>query len=142
MKHNHHFIIVMLMFFLFMHPGKVLAQDAVESPSSSGPVLEHAVMCESIEAFVPKNPAVVFSLSIGEVLCFSSFDPVPREMSIYHKWYRKDQLSTSRKLMLKPPRWSTFSRIQFREADKGPWRVDVEDENGNVLGSVRFSITD
>jgi hypothetical protein len=127
---------------LFMPAQRLFSQDTAQSPARSALVLEQAVMCESIDAFVPQNPAVVFSLSIGEVLCFSAFDSVPREMSIYHKWYRRDQLSTSRKLMLKPPRWSTFSRIQFREGDKGPWRVDVTDENGYVFHTVRFSVTD
>jgi hypothetical protein len=141
MKYGHCLLIAALMLF-FLHPGRSSAQDPGSDFSSSGLVLEQAVMCESIEAFAPKNPAVVFSLSLGEVLCFSAFEQVPREMAIYHKWYRKDQLSTSRKLTLKPPKWSTFSRIQFREADQGPWRVDITDEDGYVLRTVRFSITE
>jgi hypothetical protein len=123
-------------------PAQDLNSDERNSTQVSEPVLELAVMCETIEAFAPKNPAVVFSISIGEVLCYSAFKQVPREMAIYHKWYRKDVLNTSRKLTLKPPRWSTFSRIQFREADKGPWRVDITDETGTVLSSLRFSIAD
>lgn len=39
-------------------------------------VLADAVVCESISNFRPVNPAVVFSVSQGEVFCFSEFDPV------------------------------------------------------------------
>ncbi|MBU4002129.1 MAG: DUF2914 domain-containing protein, partial [Proteobacteria bacterium] len=66
----------------------------------------------------------------------------PREMLVYHAWYRKDQLSTKRKLVLKPPQWAAFTEIQLRETDKGPWRVEVTDDNGNILKILRFSITD
>lgn len=39
--------------------------------------LVRAVMCEGIQDFKPWNQAVVFSISIGKVSCFTSFDPVP-----------------------------------------------------------------
>ena len=113
-----------------------------DAAAASMLILDEAVMCEAMEGLAPKNKAVVFSLGIGEVLCFTSFDNIPKETVIYHKWYRSDQLSTNRKLILKPPRWSTVSRIQFREADKGPWRVEVVDDAGKVLKILRFSITD
>jgi hypothetical protein len=45
-------------------------------------------------------------------------------------------------LTLKPPRWSTFSSIQLREADKGPWRVEIVDEKDRLHKTLRFSITD
>ena len=104
--------------------------------------LVQAAMCEGIKDYNPYNKAVVFSVDIGKVSCFTSFDPVPEEMFIYHNWFNKDRLSTKIKLFLQPPRWSTFSSIQLREADKGPWRVEVTDQEGNVLEVLRFSITD
>lgn len=127
---------------LIFFPYHVGAEQTSTSELSSGLVLERAVMCEAIESFEPKNPAVVFSISIGKIMCFTSFNMVPEEMVIYHKWYRKDQLSTKRKLTLKPPKWSTFSEILLREADNGPWRVEVTDVDGNIIRILRFSITD
>ncbi|MBW1746394.1 MAG: DUF2914 domain-containing protein, partial [Deltaproteobacteria bacterium] len=35
-----------------------------------------------------------------------------------------------------------FSSIQFREADKGLWRVEITDPEGNIFHVLRFSITD
>lgn len=104
--------------------------------------IEKAMMCEGIESYSPVNPAIVFSVSLEKVLCFSSFDPVPSETYIFHRWFHKDRLSTERKLYLKPPRWSTFSGIQLREADKGPWRVDIVDKDGKLFKSLRFSVAD
>ncbi|HUV50465.1 MAG TPA: DUF2914 domain-containing protein [Anaerolineae bacterium] len=104
--------------------------------------LTHTVMCEEIKDYAPYNSAVVFSIAIGKVSCFTSFDPVPEKTFIYHEWYYQDKLSAKKKLYLQPPRWSTYSSIQLRETDKGPWRVQILDHKGNLLDIVRFSITD
>jgi hypothetical protein len=104
--------------------------------------LDHAVMCEEIKDFAPYNPAVVFSIKIGKVCCFTSFDSVPEKTFIYHKWFHKDNPSTDKRLTLQPPSWATYSTIQLRETDKGPWRVEISDQNGNLLYILRFSITD
>ena len=102
--------------------------------------LEQATMCEAIESYKPKVPAVVFSVSIGRVSCFTAFDPVPKKTEILHQWYFRDQLVTSKRLHLRPPKWATVSSIQPRQADIGPWRVDIIDAEGTVMHTLRFSI--
>ena len=104
--------------------------------------LAEAVMCEGIESYTPRIPAVVFSIEIGKVNCYSSFDPVPEKTHIYHRWYYKDKLTNRKRLYLKPPRWATYTSIQLREADRGPWRVEITDKDGNIFKTLRFSITD
>lgn len=105
-------------------------------------MLSRAVICETLDAFNPLNPGAVFPVDTGSVMCFTAFDVVPRETSIFHDWIRRDKLIFRKKLVLKPPRWSSVSSIQLREADKGVWRVEVREENGPLLHVLRFSITD
>lgn len=105
-------------------------------------VLANAVVCERISNFRPVNPAVVFSVSQGEVFCFSEFDPVYEKTAIFHNWYKKDKLIFSMRLVLSVPKWSSFSRVQMRDADKGPWRVEIRDEDNNILKTLRFSMSD
>ncbi len=139
----HIFFAVLLSSILLPHsPG--LSQENEDTSPDLAPrlILVHAAMCEGIRDYSPQNEAVVFSMKIGKVSCFVSFDPVPMETFIYQKWFHMDRLSTKIKLFLQPPRWSTFSSIQLREADKGPWRVEITDRRGNLLDTVRFSITD
>ena len=109
---------------------------------TNGPVLTRAVMCEDIESFKPVRPAVLFSISQGEVFCFTDFGQVTRKTDVFHRWYKRDKLIFTMKLVLTPPKWSSVSRIQLRDADKGPWRVEVQDKNGNLLKTLRFSISD
>jgi len=106
------------------------------------PVLVQAQMCEAIEKFMPVNPAVVFSISLGRVYCFTAFDPVYEETVVYHRWYRQDRLISNARLVLNPPKWSSFSSMQLRPADKGPWRVEIVDNREKLMKVLRFSISD
>ena len=138
------FILVLICCNLFL-ASQVLPQnnqDSLLTQDSKEPGLDDAVMCEEIKDVTPKNRGVVFSIKIGKVSCFTSFDPVPKKTFIYHKWFHKDKPSTKKKLRLQPPRWATYSSIQLRETDKGPWRVEITDQKGNILHTVRFTITD
>jgi len=116
------------------------AQD-VSYPSEE-PILVKAVMCESIQKFAPVNQAVVFSIDLDRISCFTEFDPVPVQTVIYHKWYHRGVLVSAKQFTINPPRWSSFSSMQLRDADKGPWQVEVTDKTGNLLNTLRFSITD
>jgi len=118
------------------------AGDEIAATRNKGPKLIHAVMCEYIQEYVPQNTAVVFSIDAGKISCFTSFDEVNRSTYAMHKWYRRDELVTTKRLTLKPPSWSTYSSIQLREADKGPWRVDIWSAHNQLLQTLRFSVTD
>jgi len=120
-------------------PKVLWGQDAKPSDKLT---LVRAVMCESIQEYAPANPAVVFSIELGRVSCFTEFDPVPEKTYIQHKWYQNDRLITEKRLTINPPRWSSFTSVQLRESDKGPWRVEVTDENDKLMRTLRFSITD
>jgi hypothetical protein len=120
-----------------LFPGQAPSQG-----HDKGLTLAQAVMCEEIRDHTPHNQGVVFSITNGKVCCFTAFDPVPERTFIYHRWFRRDRLITRIKLSLEPPQWSTVSRIQLREADKGPWRVEITDQTGTVFRVLRFSITD
>lgn len=99
-------------------------------------------MCETIQEYAPVFPAVVFSIERGRVSCFTEFDLVPEKTYVHHKWYRRDSLVTVKRLTINPPRWSSFTSVQLRDADKGPWRVEITDGNDNLMRTLRFSITD
>ena len=101
-----------------------------------------AVMCESVQQSAPVNPAAVFSIELGKVACFTEFEQVRQHTVVRHKWYRKDNLISVKRLSVNPDHRFSSSSMQLRDADKGPWRVDVTDAEDNLLATLRFSITD
>jgi hypothetical protein len=120
--------------------GLVLAEDQpVKGPSLR---LVRAVMCETIDEYEPRNIAVTFSINIGRISCYTSFDEVADVTQVEHRWYRREELVTAKRLTLKPPSWATYSSIQLREADKGPWRVEIWQVDGPLMKTIRFSVTD
>lgn len=137
---------LMVLFFMDLLLASQALPQENQGPSSAsvskGLILVQALMCEGTKDYKPLNPAIVFSVNIEKVSCFTSFDAVRQRTFIYQEWFHRDRLSTRRKLFLQPPRWSTFSSIQLRETDKGPWRVEITDEQGQLLRVLRFSITD
>jgi hypothetical protein len=114
----------------------------INSANAAQLELFQGLMCEDISSNAPRNPTIVFSIAQKKAVCFSSFDEVPQKTIIYHNWYHRDVPSAKIRLTLKPPRWSTYSSIQLRRTDIGPWRVEISDDKGNVLGVLRFSVTD
>jgi hypothetical protein len=134
---------IVIFFILAVLPALAGASSAEESPDFLGePTLTRAVMCESIQKFEPNNIAVVFSIDVGRIHCFTEFDPVPKQTIIFHKWYQNGKLVSVKQLTVNPPRWSSISSMQLRDADKGPWQVEVTDKNGKLLHTLRFSITE
>ncbi len=134
----------MTIFFIFtlfsFLPGTLWAEESSELLGE--PTLTRAVMCESIQKFEPNSIAVVFSIDVARIHCFTEFDPVPKQTIIFHKWYQSGSLVSVKQLTVNPPRWSSISSMQLRDADKGPWQVEVTDKNGKLLHTLRFSITD
>src|SRR5512136_1600910 len=125
--------------------GNALSQEVPSPPTgpvAEKPTLVQATMCASLKEGSPCDPGAVFPVSQGKVLCFSSFDPVPRKTFIFHSWFHRDVLINRLKFTLNPPRWSSYSTIQLREADKGPWRVEIADQDARILQVLRFSVTD
>ena len=136
MKHST-FLLLLLMFGSFL-------LFPFNAGSQSGNVigLVEAVMCEEIKGRIPQDLTTVFSIERRTAVCFTAFDPVPQQAVIYHHWFHRDIPSARIKLTLKPPRWSTYSSIQLRAEDIGPWRVEITDSQGNIFHVLRFSVTE
>jgi hypothetical protein len=144
------FIFFLLLTYLVLNPfSQSFAQDQEEATPVEPPqelTLVRAVMCEGLReelrGLVPLNEAIAFSIKREEVSCFLDFAAVPEKTTIRISWFWRDERRLNRKFTLYPPRWSTLDTMQLRDADKGPWRVEVRDMDGNILKTLRFSITD
>lgn len=136
----------MMAILYFYGPGICASQEMSAISRSevlNGMRMTRAVICEEIEDGQPVNEGVIFSSDLGKITCFTEFDSITEKTTIYHCWYFKDNLRAKKKpLVLNPPKWSTFSQIEPRETDKGPWRVEIVDGAGNILQTLRFSIID
>jgi hypothetical protein len=125
-----------------MTAGQPSGSGQLAGPQSAGLVLGESSVCEDVRNGIPEQAAVAFSVDLKRVYCYTDFKKVPEKSFAYHNWYLRDNLKASVKLTVRPPRWSTYSSIQLRDSDKGPWRVEITDEEGIILKTLRFSVID
>lgn len=121
----------------FTAPGHGAAQEKPTAPK-----LTQAVICEQIDNQRPINSGWVFSVMAHKIHCLTSFDKIVDTQFIIHRWYFRDNPVATFRLALQPPKWSTFSSLQIRDMDKGPWRVDITDTQGQLIKALRFSVSD
>ena len=142
MRYQFYVILCAIIIILFLLLLPIYPLKNMNAANAAQLEIFQALMCEEILASAPRNPTIVFSIAQKKAFCYSSFDQVPQKSVIYHNWFHRDVPSAKIRLILNPPRWATFSSIQLRKTDIGPWRVEITDEKGGVLGVLRFSVTD
>lgn len=139
---SHHFIRVLVAALVLAAGGVEGAGQPAPPRAAPTPKLIQALICEDVRDGIPALPAVTFSIATGKIYCYTFFDQLSEDTVVFHQWFFRDKPSARIRLPLKQPRWTTYSSIQLREADKGPWRVEISDANGRVLKTLRFSVTD
>jgi hypothetical protein len=122
--------------------GQPSGSGQLATAQSAELVLGESTVCENVQNGIPEQSAVAFSVSLKRLYCYTDFSTVPEKSFAYHNWYLRDNLKASVKLTVRPPRWSTYSSIQLRDSDKGPWRIEITDEEGSILKTLRFSVID
>jgi hypothetical protein len=138
-------VLLLLLCVLFPSHGSFEQQEGVPSEEAVAKpdfILKKAVICERLKGSDPINETIVISSSKERAFCFTVFDPVFKETTISHNWYYKDKIISRFKRSLQPPRWETYSSHRLGNRVKGPWRVEITDDNGNILSVLRFSVTD
>jgi len=99
-------------------------------------------VCDSIASGKPQGRAIVFSAAQATLYCYSDFERVAAPEQITHRWFFRDREVAQYRLAIQPPRWSSYSSLKIPAGSKGPWRVDVLDQNNELYGTARFSIVD
>ena len=145
MKYRKLLFLKLLFALILLIPISAGSQSSTEDKSKASDsqlALVLAAMCEDIQGNLPLNLTTVFSIERRKAFCFTTFDPVPQKTVIYHHWFHRDRPSAKVRLTIKPPRWSSYSSIQLRVDDIGPWRVEIADSQGRIFRVLRFSISE
>ncbi|SFM42444.1 DUF2914 domain-containing protein [Thermodesulforhabdus norvegica] len=133
-------VAIMALVITLINAVRLSAQDG--TMPNTRPQLVEALMCEGVKDYACVGPSIVFSVEKREVFCYTRFENVSGALTVYHRWRHRDELSTQIRLRVRKTNPVAYSSIQLREADKGPWQVEVVGEDGFVYEVLRFSITD
>jgi len=98
-----------------------------------------AVMARTMEEREPTGEATAFPRDVGQIVCFTRLD-APADTVIYHVWRHGETLHAKVQLSVGEGSWRTWSRKRIHPSWTGEWTVDIEDETGKVLETLRFTI--
>jgi hypothetical protein len=71
--------------------------------------------------------------------CFTRLTaPEGSQGSIRHLWYRGEDKVAEYTLPIKGAKWRTYSKKRISRGLTGEWRVDVVDDSGKALKTVKF----
>lgn len=71
--------------------------------------------------------------------CFTRMvAPAGFDSHVKHLWYKGDEKVAEFKLPVKGEKWRTYSKKTIQKGWAGDWRVEVVDETGKLLKTVKF----
>lgn len=86
------------------------------------------------------NSDTTFSSSVGSLYCFTRVTGAEDTTQVHHVWYYENEEMARTTLDIRSPDWRTWSSKTILENWVGPWRVAIEDNNGNTLAEKQFQI--
>lgn len=123
------FLFVASLFLAVMSSASVFAME-----------VEDVVITTAVVEREPVDQVEVFPRQNGTLYCFTRVVGSESPTFVYHLWYRGDELMSRVQLPVNSSNWRTWSAKQLLEDWPGQWRVEIQDDQGNNLGQVRFEL--
>ena len=103
--------------------------------------VENAAIGEDVVNHEVVSQGASFSTSVGKLYCFSKIANIDNHTNVVHAWYYGSEERARVSLNVSPPAWRTYSSKVIQAHEIGVWRVEILDQNGNLLDTVRFQVT-
>jgi len=97
------------------------------------------VMCRDVVEREPVEPGDSFPADVGKVWCWSKIKD-GRATVIKHVYYHNNKKMATVELFMGSALFRTWSSKRIMQDWKGEWRVDIVDDNDNLLKSLEFTI--
>jgi hypothetical protein len=103
--------------------------------------VENAAIGEDVVNREVVSQGASFSTSVGKLYCFSKIANIDSHTNVVHAWYYGSEERARVSLNVDPPAWRTYSSKVIQAHEIGVWRVEILDQDGNLLDTVRFQVT-
>ncbi len=125
-------------FFVFSSGLILLAAFIVAAQEADEITVDRIAICTAVVDREPQGEGTEFDATVERLYCFTTLNGAAGQ--VVHAWYQGDSLRAEVTLNKgKAGRWRTHSNKKMTPEWQGKWRVDVLDENGNVLKSAEFT---
>ena len=111
----------------------------VPTPSRAMEVMD-GVITTGIQDRQPVDTVETVAASVGKLFCFTRIVGADEGARIFHVWYRGDQEMARVELPVRSSNWRTWSSKKLLPGWTGNWRVDVVDDQGQLLLTLPFTL--
>ena len=104
-------------------------------------IVQDIKICKSIYKRTPVGSDIVFTNNVDSLYCYTRIQNPGRKREVKHIWYYDNQMMTQVRYNVKKSNvYRSWTKKTILSNQIGRWRVDIQDNNGTVIGSKEFEI--
>ena len=98
-------------------------------------------ICKSIYKRTPVGSDVVFTNNVDSLYCYTRIQNPGPKREVKHIWYYDNKMMTQVRYNVKKSNiYRSWTKKTILSNQIGKWRVDIQDNNGTIIGSKNFEI--
>lgn len=114
---------------MILDPAQSQAMDVVEG-----------LITTQISDRQPVDSVQSYPASSGKLFCFTRIIGAAGDSRVFHVWYHGEREMARVELSVRSSDWRTWSSKSLLPGWTGDWRVEVVDDEGNLLQTISFSL--
>tara|TARA_B100002051_G_C16669239_1_gene603533 strand:- start:310 stop:1032 length:723 start_codon:yes stop_codon:yes gene_type:complete len=104
-------------------------------------IVQDIKICKSIYKRTPVGSDVVFTNNVDSLYCYTRIQNPGPKREVKHIWYYDNQIMTQVRYNVKKSNiYRSWTKKTILSNQIGKWRVDIQDNNGTIIGSKNFEI--
>ena len=104
-------------------------------------VVKDIKICKSIYNRTPVGSDLTFTNNVDSLYCYTKIQNPGQKREVKHSWYFNNQMMTQvRYNVRKSNTYRSWTKKTILPSQIGDWRVDIQDNNGVIIGSTSFKI--
>ena len=104
-------------------------------------ILKDIKICKGISNRKPLGVGTVFPNTVDSLYCHTKIENSGSKKEAKHIWYFENQIMTQVRYNVKKSKsYRSWTKKTILPYQVGNWRVDVQDQNGTIIGSKSFRI--
>jgi hypothetical protein len=119
----------------------LMAAGTIEAQEAASLKVTEAVICEDVIDRAPVNAGSSFSVSVGQLFCFTKIEGAKEPTTITHVWCFGEMERARVELSVGAASWRTHSSKKIQPHEIGTWHVDVLGPQGELLQALEFQVT-
>ena len=104
-------------------------------------IVQDIKICKSIYQRNPVGSDVVFKNNVDSLYCYTRIQNPGPKREVKHIWYYDNKMMTQVRYNVKKSNiYRSWTKKTILSNQIGTWRVDIQDNNGTIIGSKNFEI--